>query len=75
MTIEELTAAVRAYNAAQPEKSKRLILEQHSFFCRCTTCWYDYDGPARDKKYGDGGWMSLQAHIAAEREADESRKH
>lgn len=48
---------VKEYNNlySKTAGSKRLILENHDFFCRCMSCWYDYDGPGRDKQFGVQG--------------------
>jgi hypothetical protein len=48
--IEEL---IETYNENQlklENKPQRIILERHAYGCRCTTCWYQYDGPSRDKE-------------------------
>jgi len=63
MTLDEIKAdlkrlgeALKALNSTRQPGEKRYIIstriEEHSFFCRCNTCWYDYDGPGRDEEYG-----------------------
>ena len=55
-TLKAASEALKVLNATRKPGEKRYIIstriEKHSFFCRCSTCWYEYDGSSRDKKYG-----------------------
>jgi hypothetical protein len=51
MTKQEIQSLIKEYNSKLLPGDKRLILEDHDFLCRCTTCWYEYDGPKRDNLY------------------------
>jgi len=48
----DLLNLVLEYNKKCAVGQKRLVLEEHDFFCRCQFCWYKCGGEDRDNKYG-----------------------
>jgi hypothetical protein len=60
--LDQIKALCKAYNNAQQPGQGRAIVELHPYECRCTVCWYKYDGPSRNHL----PFQSLSAQILGE---------
>ena len=49
---DQIFQLTQEYNKLMPPGEDRVIATTHEFFCRCTTCWYDYKTSELDEKYG-----------------------
>lgn len=51
--LSKINKLVEEYNTQKQlnePKSDRLIVDTHNYGCRCSTCWYKYDGASRENE-------------------------